>query len=87
MHPDAEHAAARYVQGVPAPSVIALNGLFAMEAVNQFMFAVTGLHSAPRTPPGSCTCQATASEPANYPAATPPVRGAPRLGSSHGGAD
>ena len=47
MHPDGERAAARYVPGVPAPSVIALNGLVAMEAVNQFMLAVTGLHDDP----------------------------------------
>ncbi|MGI5243144.1 ThiF family adenylyltransferase [Dactylosporangium sp. CA-139066] len=44
MHPDAERAAARYVEGVPAPSVIALNGLVTMEGLNQFMFAATGLH-------------------------------------------
>lgn len=44
MHPDRDRHAARYVVGVPAPSVIALNGLAAMEGVNQFIFAVTGLH-------------------------------------------
>ena len=44
MHPEHERHAADYVPGVPAPSVIALNGLVAMEAVNHFMFAVTGLH-------------------------------------------
>ncbi len=47
MHPEPERAAARYVAGVPAPSVITLNGLAAMEALNQFMFAVTGLHDDP----------------------------------------
>ncbi len=47
MHPDRERAAARYVPGVPAPSVIALNGLVTMEAVDQFMLAVTGLHNDP----------------------------------------
>ena len=45
MHPDRDRRAARYVTGVPAPSVMALNGLAAMEGVNQFMFAVTGLHT------------------------------------------
>lgn len=44
MHPDRDRRAARYVTGVPAPSVIALNGLAAAEGVNQFIFAVTGLH-------------------------------------------
>jgi hypothetical protein len=44
MHPEQERAAARYVTGVPAPSVIALNGIAAMEAVNHFMLASTGLH-------------------------------------------
>lgn len=47
MHPGAERAAARYVTGVPAPSVIALNALAAAEAVNHFMLAVTGLHHDP----------------------------------------
>jgi hypothetical protein len=47
MHPEPERVAARYVTGVPAPSVIALNGLAAMEALNQFMFAATGLHDDP----------------------------------------
>jgi hypothetical protein len=47
MHPGAGREAARYVPGVPAPSVIALNGLVAMEAVNHFMLAVTGLHHDP----------------------------------------
>ena len=44
MHPGAERAAARYVPGAPAPSVIALNGIVAMDSIDQFMFAVTGLH-------------------------------------------
>ncbi|OKI58018.1 ThiF family adenylyltransferase [Micromonospora sp. CB01531] len=47
MHPDHERAAARYVAGVPAPSVIALNGLVAMEAINHFMLATTGMHHDP----------------------------------------
>jgi hypothetical protein len=47
MHPDGERAAARYVTGVPAPSVIALNALAAAEAVDHFMLAVTGLHHDP----------------------------------------
>jgi len=44
MHPAHERDAARYVEGVPAPSVISLNTLAAGEAVNHFMLAVTGLH-------------------------------------------
>lgn len=44
MHPETERRAAQYVPGVPAPSVIALNGLVAMEAVNHFMLCATGLH-------------------------------------------
>jgi hypothetical protein len=44
MHPGRERTAARYVPGVPAPSVIALNGVAAMEAVSHFMLASTGLH-------------------------------------------
>ncbi|TQM84510.1 molybdopterin/thiamine biosynthesis adenylyltransferase [Saccharothrix saharensis] len=44
MLPDAERERARYVAGVPAPSVIALNTLAAAEAVNHFMLAVTNLH-------------------------------------------
>lgn len=44
MLPDRERQAARYVQEVPAPSVIALNNLAAGEAVDHFMLAVTGLH-------------------------------------------
>ena len=47
MHPEPERKAARYVTGVPAPSVIALNGLAVMEALNQFMLAITGLHDDP----------------------------------------
>ena len=34
-----------YLPDVPAPSVIALNGLAAMEGLNHFMLAVTGLHT------------------------------------------
>jgi hypothetical protein len=44
MHPKAERDAARYVPGVPAPSVITLNTLAAAEALNHFVLAVTGLH-------------------------------------------
>ncbi len=44
MHPEHERQDARYVPGVPAPSVIALNGIAAMEGLNHFMLAVTGLH-------------------------------------------
>jgi molybdopterin/thiamine biosynthesis adenylyltransferase len=44
MHPASEREAARYVPGVPAPSVITLNAIAASEAVNQFMLAVTSLH-------------------------------------------
>ncbi|MCC8251555.1 ThiF family adenylyltransferase [Saccharothrix sp. NEAU-S10] len=44
MLPDAERERARYVPGVPAPSVIALNTLAAAEAVNHFMLAATNLH-------------------------------------------
>jgi molybdopterin/thiamine biosynthesis adenylyltransferase len=47
MHPGHERTAARYVTGVPAPSVIALNGVAAMEAVSHFMLACTGLHEDP----------------------------------------
>ncbi|WP_410630975.1 ThiF family adenylyltransferase [Amycolatopsis sp. cmx-4-83] len=45
MLPDRVREQARYVDGVPAPSVIALNSLAAGEAVNHFMLAVTGLHT------------------------------------------
>ncbi|MFJ7168653.1 ThiF family adenylyltransferase [Streptomyces globosus] len=44
MHPKAERDAARYVPGVPAPSVITLNTLAAAEALNHFVLAATGLH-------------------------------------------
>lgn len=44
MHPDQERKAARYLDEVPAPSVIALNDLAAAEAVNHFMLAAAGLH-------------------------------------------
>ena len=47
MHPLQERAAARYVTGVPAPSVIALNGVATTEAVSNFMLAATGLHHDP----------------------------------------
>lgn len=45
MHPDQEREQARYIDEVPAPSVIALNNLAAAEAVNHFMLAATGLHT------------------------------------------
>lgn len=45
MQPDHERAQARYVDQVPAPSVIALNCIAAAEAVNHFMLAVTNLHT------------------------------------------
>ena len=44
MLPDNIQSQARYVDEVPAPSVIALNSLAAGDAVNHFMFAVTNLH-------------------------------------------
>jgi len=44
MLPDHERDLARYVDEVPAPSVIALNNLAAGEAADHFMLAVTGLH-------------------------------------------
>ncbi|WP_309236681.1 ThiF family adenylyltransferase [Micromonospora sp. S-DT3-3-22] len=47
MQPEHVRAAARYVASVPAPSVIALNGLVATEAINHFMLAVTGMHHDP----------------------------------------
>lgn len=40
----ADRAAARYIQEVPAASVIALNGITASEAVNHFLLATTNLH-------------------------------------------
>ena len=45
LRPDQEREQARYVAGVEAPGVIALNCLAAAEAVDHFMLAVTGLHS------------------------------------------
>ena len=45
MLPDHERDLARYVDDVPAPSVIALNNLAAAEAADHFMLAVTGLHT------------------------------------------
>jgi hypothetical protein len=41
MHPPSERKAARYVEGVPAPSVMSLNALTASQAVTDFMLAVT----------------------------------------------
>ncbi len=45
MLPDNVQQQARYLNEVPAPSVIALNSLAAGEAVNHFMLAVTNLHT------------------------------------------
>lgn len=45
MLPDNVQKQARYLDEVPAPSVIALNSLAAGEAVNHFMLAVTNLHT------------------------------------------
>lgn len=44
MHPDAEREQARYVPGVPAPSVMPLNTLAASEALTHFLLASAGLH-------------------------------------------
>ena len=44
MAPVEQQRAARYVEDVPAPSVIALNAVAASEAVNHFMLAATQLH-------------------------------------------
>jgi molybdopterin/thiamine biosynthesis adenylyltransferase len=44
MQPDRERKQARYLDEVPAPSVIALNALAASEAVNHFMLAAVSLH-------------------------------------------
>lgn len=44
MHPETEGEQARYVPGVPAPSVMPLNTLAAGEAVTQFLLASAGLH-------------------------------------------
>ncbi|WP_410611101.1 ThiF family adenylyltransferase [Amycolatopsis sp. lyj-109] len=45
MLPSHVRQQARYVDDIPAPSVIALNSLAASEAVNHFMLAVTNLHT------------------------------------------
>ena len=47
MHPEHERQPVRYVDDVPAPSVITLNGIAAAEAVSHFMLAVTSLHHNP----------------------------------------
>jgi molybdopterin/thiamine biosynthesis adenylyltransferase len=47
MHPKQERQPARYVDDVPAPSVITLNGIATAEAVSHFMLAVTNLHHNP----------------------------------------
>ncbi|MEW2274174.1 ThiF family adenylyltransferase [Streptomyces griseofuscus] len=44
LQPATEREVARYVPGVPAPSVITLNSLAAAEALNHFALAVTDLH-------------------------------------------
>lgn len=43
MAPEAERAAAHYVDGVPAASVITLNGITAAQATTDFLLAVTDL--------------------------------------------
>ncbi|WET76218.1 hypothetical protein P3102_18950 [Amycolatopsis sp. QT-25] len=45
MLPDKIQEQARYLDEIPAPSVIALNSIAAGEAVNHFMLAVTNLHT------------------------------------------
>jgi molybdopterin/thiamine biosynthesis adenylyltransferase len=45
MLPEHERDLARYVDDVPAPSVIALNNLAAAEAADHFMLAITALHN------------------------------------------
>lgn len=45
MHPDQVRRHARYLDEIPAASVITLNNLAAAEAVNHFMLANTALHS------------------------------------------
>ncbi|HVV12774.1 ThiF family adenylyltransferase [Amycolatopsis sp.] len=45
MLPNDLQKQARYLDEIPAPSVIALNSLAAGEAVNHFMFAITNLHA------------------------------------------
>lgn len=44
MSPEAVREAARYVDDVPAASVIALNAIAVADAVNQFMMSATGLY-------------------------------------------
>ena len=44
MAPHETRRQARYIDEVPAASVIALNAVAASEAVNHFMLAATGLH-------------------------------------------
>ncbi|MCW8102642.1 hypothetical protein [Streptomyces tauricus] len=44
MHAPADRAAAQYVPGAPAASVLPLNALAAAEAVSHFMHAVSCLH-------------------------------------------
>ncbi|TPQ22590.1 ThiF family adenylyltransferase [Streptomyces sporangiiformans] len=44
IHPEAEREQARYVPGVPAPSVMPLNTLAVGEAVTHFLLASAGLH-------------------------------------------
>jgi ThiF family len=47
MHPEHERQPARYVDDVPAPSVITLNGIATAEALSHFMLAVSSLHHDP----------------------------------------
>ncbi|MGV5034070.1 ThiF family adenylyltransferase [Streptomyces sp. NRAIS4] len=44
MHPEAEREQARYLPGVPAPSVMPFNTLAVGEAVTHFLLASAGLH-------------------------------------------
>ncbi|MFI9580397.1 ThiF family adenylyltransferase [Streptomyces sp. NPDC052236] len=44
MHPDSERELARYIPGIPAPSVMPLNTLAVSEALTHFLLASAGLH-------------------------------------------
>ncbi len=54
MHSEAEREQARYVPGVPAPSVMPLNTLAVGEALTHFLLASAGLHESDHDP-GSVT--------------------------------
>jgi hypothetical protein len=45
MHPTEERRAARYVEGVAAPSVMSLNAITASQGVTDFMLATTNMRS------------------------------------------